>query len=127
MARKNIVPYKVATAQSLAAGFTTIPTVIAYLDNCSYQINVNTTNSTGIFEVQASLDYRPQEPGESTPNPGNWSTLPLTGVPSVSTVSDTIILDLNQLPFSAIRLSYTPTVAGTGTADIYLLSKQLGG
>lgn len=129
MARKNILPYEISS-QSLASSFS-IPTVIKYLDNISYQINIKTTDSVGTFSVQGSLDYAISEPGNQVIAQGNWSTIPLTtasGTPLVASgANDTILVDLNQLPFNAIRLSYAPTTAGTGTVDIYFLAKQVGG
>lgn len=131
MSRKNVVAKKIATAQSLAASFTSEPTVIQFLDNVSYQINITTTNSTGSFVVQASLDYEPAgsvDPMSGVPNSGNWVDLVLSGgTPTAAAANDSILIDLNQLPYKAVRLKYTPTIAGTGTMNIYVAAKQLGG
>lgn len=128
MARKNILTYQVSSAQSLAATFTTPVTVINYLDNCSYQINVTTTNSIGTFSVQGSNDYLIENPSSAVVNAGNWIDLTLGGgTPFVNAGNDLIIINLNQLPFTAIRLVYTSTTAGTGTCNIYLTCKQVGG
>ncbi len=128
MARKNILaPELIASAQSLAASFQTTPTVINYADNVSYQINVTTTNSTGTFSVQASLDYQQQTPMQ-VGRTGNWIDLSLGGgTPTVAAANDSIIINLNQMPYSAIRLAYTSTIAGAGHADIYIMHKQIGG
>lgn len=127
MARKDILVSKIATAQSLSASFISPVTVIKFLDNQSYQINIITTNSTGTFAVQVSDDYNLSEPGTAVTNPGQWAALDIGGTPFAAGANDTIVIDLNQLPYGAMRLVYTSTVAGTGTADIYLTSKQLGG
>ena len=128
MARKNVNIYQLASSQSLAASFNTSPTLIKYLDNCAYQINVTTTNSTGTFSVQASLDYAKNEVTDVVTNSGNWIDLNLAGgTPSVAAANDQILIDLNQLPYNAIRLKYTPTIAGTGTCNIYVMTRQLGG
>lgn len=127
MARKNVLNYEVAIGQSLASSFQTPATVIKYLDNCSYQIVVTTSDSTGTFAVQGSNDYEVAEPGNIISDPGHWVDLPLSGTPFVSAASDDILIDLNQLPFSAIRVSYTSATPGTGTCDITLNSKQVGG
>lgn len=128
MARKNQLIYKVAEAQSLAADFTTPPTLIKYLDNCAYQINVTTTNSIGSFAVEASLDYAVDETTNHVSNNGNWIPLTLAGGnPIVNAANDTILIDLNQLSFAAIRLSYDAGTAGTGVVDIYIAARQLGG
>lgn len=127
MARKNVLlPQLIATGQSLAASFTSVPTVINFDDNIAYQIDVNTTNSVGTFAVQASLDYVPASPTQNAVA-GHWINLTLSGSPSVASTNDDIIIDLNQLPYSAVRIAYTSTVAGTGTCEIRIMAKQVGG
>lgn len=128
MARKNVVVYQLASAQSLAASFNTNPTIVKFLDNCSYQINVNTTDSTGSFQVQVSNDYYVNETTNHVERPGNWIALTLAGgTPSVNATNDTIVINLNQLPFYAVRLAYVANTAGTGHADIFVTDKQIGG
>lgn len=128
MARKLVLRDEIATAHSLSSSFTSTPTMIPYMDNCSYQINITTSNSTGTFAVQASDDYM-QQTQDVKGNAGNWIDLPLAGPtanPVAAGANDTILIDLNQVPFNALRISYTSSVAGTGTADIWLLNKSLG-
>jgi len=120
-----LAPQKIATSQSLAANFTSVPTVIDFQDNVAYQINVTTSNSVGTFAVQASLDYQPAN-GFVPAVAGTW--IPLTlggGVPTIAAADNQIMIYLNQLPYRALRLSYTSSVAGTGTADIYIMSKMV--
>lgn len=129
MSRKNTLITPLVTNQSLSASFNTAPTVVRNLDNCSYQINVTTTDSSGTFVVQVSNDYYVNEANDSVvQTAGNWTAITLAGgTPFVSAANDTIVINLNQLPFYAMRLSYTSTVAGTGTCSIYIASKQIGG
>lgn len=127
MSRKNQLAAKILTAQSLSAAFTSPPTLIKYLDNCSYQINISTSNSTGTFSVQGSNDFAMNEPSNTVTNPGNWAAIPLSAVISAAAANDTALIDLNQLPFTAVRVSYAPTIAGTGVIDLYLQMKQVGG
>lgn len=129
MARKNALSHVVATTQSLSASFSSAPTLVQYLDNISYQIDITTTNSTGTFSVQASNDYSPGGPVESSPpNAGHWIDLNLAGgVPTVAAANDDILISLNQFPFKAVRLHYTSSIAGTGTAGIIINARQLGG
>lgn len=127
MARKNVVVHQLEQAKSLATSFTTEPTLVKYLDNVAYQINVTTSDSTGSFSVEASVDYAISEPTNLVTNPGNWVALPLGGTPSVAGANDSILVNLNQLPFNAVRVTYTPTVAGTGTCDVIIQCRQLGG
>lgn len=132
MARKNVLVYNLTpTPLSLSTSFVTAPTVVRYLDNCSYQINVVTTNSTGTFQVQVSNDYYVNEGNDDVVmNPGTWVPLTLSGgtngMPFVAAANDQIVISLNQLPYYAIRLAYTSTIAGTGTASIYITDKQVG-
>lgn len=129
MARKNILRHQLVASQSLASSFNSTPTVIAYLDNCSYQINITTTNSTGTFGVQGSVDYQEATPNQLG-NAGHWIDLPLGGsaaAPVAAAANDSILINLNQVPFNALRITYTSTIAGTGTAELWLLDKQIGG
>jgi hypothetical protein len=117
LARKNILLHEVVASQSMATSFKTPPTVIKYLDNCTYQINISTSN-----------DYAVNEPGTQVTNPGNWIPLTLAGgTPFANGTNDNIIISMAGLPFSAIRLSYTSSTAGTGRCDVYIVAKQIGG
>lgn len=128
MSRKLTLVHTLISDQSLSAGFTTPPTVVRYLDNCSYQIIVTTTDSVGTFAVQASNDYYVNEGNSNVvQNPGTWNDLTLAGgTPFVNHTNDTIMVNLNQLPFYAIRLIYRSTTAGTGTCSIYVVDKTVG-
>lgn len=128
MARKTVIQsYPLVLAQSLSANFTSAPTMVPFLDNFAYQINVSTTDSQGAFEVEGSLDYKINPVTGHVENPGNWVMLNLSGTPNVNQANDTIGISLNQVPFNAIRLVYLSIIAGTGVADIYVEAKQLGG
>lgn len=122
---KNVLkPVKIASAQSLAASFNSTPTMIDFLDNVAYQINITTTDSTGTFAVQASLDYQPGSANLPAIT-GNWVALTLSGSPSVAAANDNIAIALTQLPYRALRLSYTAGTAGTGVCDIYVSAKVI--
>lgn len=125
--RKNVLsPQLIESAHSLAASFNSAPTVIDYLDNCAYQVNITTTNSTGTIAVQGSLDYVPANNGAQVANTGTWVDLTLGGgTPTVGAANDSILINLQQVPFHAVRLVYTSTVAGTGTANIYVMAKMI--
>lgn len=112
---------------SLTTSFTSEPTVIRYLDNCSVQINVTTTDSAGTFQIQVSNDYYVAESSNSTVvNPGNWIPLTLAGgTPTVADADTNIVIALNQLPYYAIRIAYISTTPGTGTALLYITDKAL--
>jgi hypothetical protein len=60
-------------------------------------------------------------------NPGTWLDLTLSGVPVASGPSDIIGISLNQLPYDAIRFTYTPSTPGDGVLTAILTSKMVGG
>lgn len=128
MSRKNTLVTTLVSGHSLSASFTTSPTVVRYLDNCSYQIDVTTTNSAGTFVVEASNNYYVNEGNNNVVvNPGTWIPLNIGGSPTVAGAPDTILINLNQLPFYALRIGYTAVTPGTGTCDISITHKQIGG
>lgn len=127
MSRKNFLNHVLEQDVSLSSSFITEPTVVKHLDNLSYQIVVTTTDSEGTFTVQCSNDYEVSQPGDKVVDPGNWVDLTLSGVPVVAAANDDILISLNQVPFKAIRLAYTSSVAGTGTAKIIVMDKMIGG
>lgn len=113
---------------SLSTNFNAPVTVVRFLDNCSYQINVTTTDSSGTFAVEVSNDYYVNEGNDAVVmNPGNWIPLTLAGgTPTVSAADTLITVNLNQLPFYAVRLSYNSTTAGTGICRVFITDKVLG-
>lgn len=125
MSRKLLVPVQISTSQSLSSNFTSPITMVQYGDNISYQINIKTTDSQGSFEVQASNDYSPGTTEYPMTNAGNWTSLSLSGTPTVNAANDTILINMNQIPYKALRLSYISTTAGTGTCDILIGYKGL--
>lgn len=128
MARKNVLIYQLENDRSLAVSFNTAPTLVKYLDNCAYQINATTAAVSGTFQVQVSLDYEVNEITNTVVNAGTWVPVTLAGgVPTLSGASDQIVINLNQLPFNAIRLAFTHTAGSPGTADIYIMCRQIGG
>ena len=126
MARKDTVVSQVVTNQSMAASFTSPVTVVRNLDNCSYQINFTTSDAVGSFVVEGSNDYKNNVPGDQILNAGNWIALDLGGTPVAASANDQILIDMNQLPFNAIRFRYVRT-SGTGTLNAFISCKQIGG
>lgn len=121
MSRKLVLaPVALESAKSLATSFVTDATIISYQDNIAYQINVDTSDSEGTFAVEASLDY------DERLNTGTWTELTLSGVPTVAAADDSILISMAQVPYKALRMTYTSTVAGTGTCDILIMAKTVG-
>jgi len=129
MARKNVLKpvLLTPTPQSLAVAYTSPVTTITFADNIAYQINTTTSDSTGSFVVEGSLDYEVDFVTGALRNPGNWAALDLGGTPVVAAANDVILINLNQLPFNAMRLRYVPIIPGTGTINVYIMTKEIGG
>lgn len=113
---------------SLSSSFFSPATVVRFADNCSYQINVSTSDSVGTFAVQVSNDYYVNEANDGVVmNPGNWVNLTLAGgTPFVNATNDFIAINLYALPFYAMRLAYTETTPGTGTCTLFISNKTTG-
>lgn len=126
MARKNVLKYEVAAGQVLAADFSSDPTIVQYHDNVSYQINVRTSDDQGSFVVQASNDYSVDSVTGSVINAGNWVDLSGTTL-SINAANDTLMINLNQVSFYAVRIHYASSVSGTGDCDIWIDARQIGG
>lgn len=124
---KNVLkPVKIATNQSLSASFASTPTVFTYTDNISYQINVNSAGSSGSFQVQGSLDYIAGNDPLAAPGvAGHWVPLTLSGFPTSNGTVDTILININECPYNALRIAYISTVAGSATCDIFVMAKGL--
>ena len=119
MGRKNvIVPFKVFEDLDLSQTYTqSEPTNIQYLDNIGIQIVTDgVTDNTGQFSVEVSIDKVA------------WQALELD--PAIAPLNDDdaqIFLNLNQIPFVWLRLTFEPD-GGTpdGTATAHLTAKMLG-
>lgn len=137
MARKNIILHSLfetlsnpSGEQSLSASFISPVTSVQYQDNVSYQIISDGGGSEGTFTIQGSNNYRYNNVTDVQTVAGDWVDLPLGGtttVPTLSGSADDIIIDMHQIPFAALRVVYTSTVAGTGKCKIFIIAKQLGG
>lgn len=112
MAKHVLDPISIASDQSLAASFNTPSTTVPFQDNLSYQINITTTDSTGTFNLQGSDD------NVNFANTGNTIL--------VQAADDVGLISINQWPFKYVRLSYTSTVAGTGTCNIIFHARTVG-
>ena len=117
MSRKNaIVSYHLAENQSLAAGFTSSVTHISFLDNIGVQIVVSgVVTNAGQFAIEASIDEV------------NWQAITLSPVISpLANNNPNILVNLNMLPFKALRVTFaSPGVGADGICNIWLSAKEL--
>lgn len=87
----------------------------------SYDISWSGTAPLGTMSVQVSNTYAQDSQG-NVKNAGNWTTLVLSVVPSVSGNTGNGAIDIDATAFYAIRLVYNRT-SGTGTMNATVAGK----
>lgn len=110
-----------ANTNSLAASFTSEPTIVQKLSQISYECTW-TGSATGSLSVQGSNDFSITPGGMNfVQNPGTWTSLILsynggdtTSIP-ISGPTGNGIIDIASTGLYAVRLIYT---AGTGTGSM---------
>lgn len=111
---------KLESAKSLASSFQTDPTDIKYMHNVGYTIACSgVTSNTGEFKVEARIK-------ESETSYSDWMELEFSTPIQLTNADKDIIINLNQLPFSQVRLTFTDS-AGDGVCDIFVSAKGIGG
>lgn len=114
--RKNVLlPYKFLDAQSLASSFNSEVITIQYLDNVGITLACSgVTDNTGEFFVECSID------GET------WIDIEVSPQILLDDADDNILINLNNLPFSKVRLTFAPA-GGTpnGVVTGYITAKEL--
>lgn len=124
MARKNIARKKIASGVSLATAFQSELSNVQWLDNVGYIIETSgVTDNTGTFSVQVR-NTTSDDPNEQS----QWANLTLTAVPTLANANAVFAINLNQLPFSEVRVAFTPAgITPDGTVTIWASIKQVGG
>lgn len=102
----------VVSPKSLAADFNSELSTWENQEAISYQINVTTSDSTGQFLLQTSLD------GD------NWVDIGACG--TVAAADDTIVVEYIQQGSYKTRVRYAANVPGTGTCEILVSAKAVG-
>jgi hypothetical protein len=108
----------------MASSFNSAPTNVQYMDNVTYVLEWSGSSPEGTFTVQASEDYSVSSTG-TVLNAGTWITLPLSATITASGTADNALLDLNQLPYSWVRLAFTSSDASSGTVNAYVSAKAV--
>jgi hypothetical protein len=115
MSRKNYAQHQLCSAKSLAASFSTASTILKGLDNVGYTIATdNVVTNSGKFQVMARI------------GDGDWQELTFSSSMTLANADDSWILNLNQVPFTEIRIDYAPGAPGDdGDVDIWLSAKEI--
>lgn len=127
MARKSVKSQQLESSKTLASNFTTNWVKIPYLDNVGFVINCDSvTDNTGTFAVQVRI--KEKEGADANAAASAATTLTLSSTPTLADADDDFFINLNQLPATEVRLSFT-AAGGTpdGTCDIFMHSATVGG
>jgi hypothetical protein len=122
MPKKNVLErYQLLTNGAMASSITSNVTSIKYLDNVMIEL-ISTGSPAGTYAIQISGDYQIDNNGNVL-NPGNWVSLDLNPVPTISGAG-VVLIDANQLSGPYLRCTWTPT-SGSGVLNIFITAKQV--
>ena len=111
---------KLLSGQTLGSSFQTDLTDIKYMHNVGYAIScTGVTSNTGEFKVEARIKIDENEYS-------SWMELEFSTPIQLTDADKDIIINLNQLPFNQVRLTFTDT-AGDGVCDVFVSAKGIGG
>lgn len=119
--RPIAAPLPVITNGDMSAPIISKVNVIQTLSMISYDISWVGTAPVGVMSVQVSNSYTQNADG-TVANPGNWTTLTLSAVPTVSGAIGNGFVDVDATGAYAMRLVYTPA-SGTGLMQAILTAK----
>jgi hypothetical protein len=110
-----IVPFKFIDGESLSAAFSSRPINIQYLDNIGITLACTAiTANTGKFVIECTID------GET------WIDIEVFPEIQLDDEPDNIIINLNNLPFSQMRVSFTPDgPSPDGVVTGFITAKEL--
>lgn len=120
MSRPILSPFPVITDGDMSGDITSAVTIVQNTSRITYDISWAGTAPVGTMSVQVSDTYTQNADG-STRNAGNWTTLILSEVPSVSGNTGNGFIDI-QTGAYAIRLVYNFT-SGTGLMQATISGK----
>lgn len=114
MSRKNVIRgYKVIADGDISTNLVSEVTNVTNLDNVGYLVEWSGTSPSGTISVEVQS------------GPSGWCPLDFGSPISVSGNSGSIVLNINQIPFENIRVSYAAT-SGSGLLNVTLSSKVVG-
>lgn len=121
MAARNVAKKRLATAQSLAASFTTAATNIENLDSICWKIATSgVTDNTGTFSFQTRVKL--DESNYST-----WIDEEFDPAPTLASANTTFSCFATRVEGTEARLKFT-AAGGTpnGTAEIVVIASRVG-
>lgn len=112
--RKTVLQnYKAINAASMAADITSPSTNIQYMDNISVQLLFNGATATGEFIIEGSTDD------------SNFTPLDIVPRMYANDPDGSILIDMNNLSFSHIRIKYLHQSGDTGSLTAFIEGKSI--
>lgn len=117
MSKPVIYGFKTLDAVDASVTQTSEATVVGQMDKLTYQCKFSAANS-GTFVVEAKSE-------KSNGTPGVWYELDF-GAPMTIAAETDVVMNLNELPFSHVRIKWTPDALQTGTLTVIVAAKAVG-
>lgn len=114
----NVKGFKIFDATDISTDQTSEIVYVPYLDNVG--MIVSWTGTSPVGELKIEVSNQQQNPNE----PMIWSQLDFGSAIAISGNSGTHTINMNQLPFNAIRAKYA-RVSGTGNLDLIAQVKMV--
>lgn len=114
-------PFLVIDDGDMSGDIISLPTIIQNISMLSYDISWAGTAPVGVMSIQVSNSYSQNADG-TIRDGGNWTTVPLSSVPTVSGNTGNGFIDVDALGAYAVRLVYTRT-SGTGLMTAIVTAK----
>jgi hypothetical protein len=112
--RKNVLQnYKAINAGDMSGNLTSPSTNIQFLDNIGIQLLFPGAVASGQFFIDASLDNV------------NWSTLDIIPGMVASDPDGQILIDMNNMSFSHIRIRYVAVPGDVGSLTAFIEGKSI--
>lgn len=119
--RPILSPFAVIEDGDMSGNIISEVTIIQNTSAIGYDISWSGTGLSGTFSVQTSNTYTKNADG-SEGNPGNWTTIPLSVTPTVSTDTGSGYINVVAIAGYAMRLVYSAT-GGTGVLNALVCGK----
>lgn len=122
MANKNFARKRLATAQSLAANFTTAGVNVDNLDKICWTVaTAGITDNTGTFTAQVRIK------DDELHTVGDWIDIDFTPAATLADADTTLACFITNTAFSEARLKFS-AAGGTpnGTAQIWVKAERVG-
>jgi hypothetical protein len=112
--RKTVLQnYKAIDAVSMAADITSPSTNIQYMDNITVQLVFNGASAAGQFIIEGSADDV------------HFTALDITPGMFASDPDGSILVDMNNLSFSHIRIKYLHQAGDSGSLTAFIEGKSI--